>query len=589
MKGGRLGHLGGLLAKDLAVLAGRPGLWAGRTFVVALLLAGIEAAWLARGGGAHDLTELTELGRTIAVTLSICAYVATLFAGPAITAGAIEDERASGMLEILGATPLSEGRIIASIVLSRLIAAGHFLVAALPLFAVPLFLGGVAPVDVIFGGLALIALGSLLTTSYALWLAAQGRRPKEVLRGVAIFVLLTPFAPGVLPFGWAALSLLLALSPLLIVVLPLWGAALLMAWAGPEAYFLLPIPMALFSAGSFVFLHLARRSLPGWRSRIRPDSAAERFRYGEGWHRERRGALSSLVGGEKAVEDGTPEPAPAPLPSMARTILGRLRGLEGRLYRWTRGNPFVVREILRARTYREREVDLIGSILSRIGLPALILLALFVGLGALYRPVEVGEISLWVCLFTGGGLFMAGGIACGTASRLIPPRTQRGLLETLWSSPLRAGDAAIGALAVTALRTKVVAAVVSLTVLGVGILSLRPLWSVACLLLFYALVALCHAAASWIRLLVPRPGEAAAAAFALLAVLGIGSALLAPSSWVLSSLHPLRALFDRGRGAELCIACAALVTGLLAAALIAAFVASFDRILGRPRDAGRPT
>ncbi|MBN1417719.1 MAG: hypothetical protein JXP34_03025, partial [Planctomycetes bacterium] len=131
-----------LIAKDLAVLAGRRMLWFVRTAFVGALFAAIAVVWLSVG---ESPSALAQLGPAVATALFLAGYLGSILAASAIAAGTIDEECSRGMLEILAASPLSNRQILASFLVSRLLAAAYLVLAALPLFAVPLFLGGVGP------------------------------------------------------------------------------------------------------------------------------------------------------------------------------------------------------------------------------------------------------------------------------------------------------------------------------------------------------------------------------------------------------------------------------------------------------------
>ncbi|MBN1417718.1 MAG: hypothetical protein JXP34_03020 [Planctomycetes bacterium] len=142
------GPLAALIAKDLAVLTGRPGLWLVRTGFVALLFAAIAVAWLAVGENPVDPARLPALGRTIESVLGIAGVLLSSVAVSLMSVETVAEERARGALDILRSAPISDFRIMASHFASSLIAGGGFLLGAMPLFAVPLFLGGISPTDI---------------------------------------------------------------------------------------------------------------------------------------------------------------------------------------------------------------------------------------------------------------------------------------------------------------------------------------------------------------------------------------------------------------------------------------------------------
>jgi len=252
-----------LVAKDLAVLAGRRGLWLARTGFVGILFASVAVAWLVVGEEAIRSGGVSALGRAVARTLTFSAYVASLFIGPAMVAGAIEEERDRGALEILIASPLGAGALIASLFGGRLLAVGGLLVAAFPLFAVPLFLGGVGPAELVVG-IASIALGTSLGTSYAIWRTAKGESAQRVFRSAVVFIAATPVAPGLLGvMGGIGVTLcVLCLSPALAALYPFWGFGVGVLAGTPIRAAMTICPPALASAIAIPwFLGLAVRDL----------------------------------------------------------------------------------------------------------------------------------------------------------------------------------------------------------------------------------------------------------------------------------------------------------------------------------------
>jgi len=559
-----------LVAKDLAVLAGRPLLWIVRGGFVAILSIAIAISWLIVGGDPADPASLPSLGRGIAVALFLSGYLCSLIAGPAMVVGALEDERSSGMLEILSASPLSDRGLMASLVLSRLASVAEFSIAALPLCAVPLVLGGVGPLEIVVRGIAPIAIGATLTTSYAVWRAACGDSLPQILWGIFIFVFATPLAPGFLSRR-ASIGLVFVafiFRPLLIAVCPFY---VLGAYAAGFLPIGLDIATLLFAGIAVIaavgFLRLAGRSARGWvRGRAEPPRKAERHRYDADARRERIRALRALIAGGGG--GAPPPPAEAAATAslrtpIARTAPAKLRALPSLAYQWTRGNPIVARHL--ARHPRRRRGEGVAIVWCAAGIWALTILV-----ATQDRVNAWGSVAGIVIL---AGFAAAAAVACDVGARLLPPRTEAGFHETLASTPLRARDAIIGGGMVAMWRARIALLGVAAAAATAGAVLGRPIWPVAVILLFAALVGLAYGLALWARLVTRRPGEAVAASLGILVFLAVGSSLLVPAS--------LRAAFNR-YPYEFETFGAALAAGLPALGLIAAFALAFDRILRRP-------
>ncbi|MBI4582573.1 MAG: hypothetical protein HY717_00875 [Planctomycetes bacterium] len=129
-----------LLGKEVELLSARKSFWAGKFLILAVPFAFLLIAlWLGKGLEASG-ERAGSTSRALSAALFLSGYAAALFIGPALLAGALEEERNRGLLEVYIASPLTAGQILLAAAGGRLIVAAQFFIAAIPLYCMLLHL-----------------------------------------------------------------------------------------------------------------------------------------------------------------------------------------------------------------------------------------------------------------------------------------------------------------------------------------------------------------------------------------------------------------------------------------------------------------
>ena len=136
----RVVSVGGKRTRDLLVRCGYLGL------LILLVVIGL----LSGGGlGATDLDTLSRKSASIFELLSYFQLGLVALMAPIFTAGAITQEKDSQTYDILLATPLTNGQIVAGTLLSRLFFVFALLLSGVPVFSITQIFGGVAIGDIV--------------------------------------------------------------------------------------------------------------------------------------------------------------------------------------------------------------------------------------------------------------------------------------------------------------------------------------------------------------------------------------------------------------------------------------------------------
>jgi len=522
-----------LVAKDLAVLTGRKGLWIARTGFVGILFASVAVAWLIVGERPRDPKSLPALGRTVSVTLGCGSVFLAGLAAAFMAAGAAAADRTRGSLEVLLSAPLSPILILLSIAVASVMVVCSFLLAAIPLFAVPLFVGGVGPAEIVSGMiLPSVAAGGFATLAVARN-AGRGEQGSAAIAG----------SMAALFNAWVSFT-----------VQRIHSSISLFFWLG-----MLSLEFAICG----VALVLASHPRPKL-SKLAPARLGERL----------------LMGTER------PDVAQKEEEDRSRSILPSWGGRTRRQCdRWPRRNAFAYLE--RARNFGQPgDLELAFLLKVALGIPAALLVIFAPIILIVHYPGERAS------LIKGAGYFLLLGgtllavpvvLTAGTANRIIPMRSDTGLLDALLSSPLSGRDVIRGGLCVTVVRARLGIGWVGVCAFFAGIISLRPVLPFAFLAFACSVVALAHGVALWCRLLVSRPGEAAALTFGMLVVPIIIWFIVSPSLPV--ALRP-QSWFEMRPSAEAGMALMAGVCACVACLLFGTFEACFDRAMGRPAARG---
>jgi len=169
----RLG-LGPVFAYDCLTSSRRWQVYAGRALLVTSLLVGLTLIWVTQYHGRHITTyrELAAVGDGFYKAIMSIELVLALVLVPAVTAGAICQDKMRGGLTLMMATDLSDAEIVVGRLASRLATVLGVLACGLPVFALSTFLGGIDPVETISATLVIIGvsvLGVSLALTYSVW------------------------------------------------------------------------------------------------------------------------------------------------------------------------------------------------------------------------------------------------------------------------------------------------------------------------------------------------------------------------------------------------------------------------------------
>jgi ABC-type transport system involved in multi-copper enzyme maturation permease subunit len=153
----------GMLAKELRGRMRGPRAFLVLTFYL-LFLAGFTLLiyFLAKLSASTDPTQ--SIGKPVFLGLVAFQLGLVCFLAPSFTAGVISGERERQTYDLLMTTPLPLALIVATKLFAALAYVFLLIIAALPLLAISLFLGGVAPEEVVIAFLMLFASALLFGT-----------------------------------------------------------------------------------------------------------------------------------------------------------------------------------------------------------------------------------------------------------------------------------------------------------------------------------------------------------------------------------------------------------------------------------------
>ena len=176
---------GPVFAYERVVAARRWQLYAARSFLVAALLTGMAViAWdsttIVAGNPARAYADLGEcyFYALIGVELAI-----VMLAAPAAAAGAICADRASGTLDHILVTDLSDAEIVLGKLGARLLPVFGLVACSWPVMAISSLLGGIDPFALTLAFAIIVAVG-VLGCTMALALSVWARKPHEVIMAV---------------------------------------------------------------------------------------------------------------------------------------------------------------------------------------------------------------------------------------------------------------------------------------------------------------------------------------------------------------------------------------------------------------------
>lgn len=172
-----------IVARELRVAARRKGTYRMRTWVAAGMVLLSVFVFLLTGNA-----DPKTLGDTLFRILSGGVLAWCLFAGLALTADCLSEEKREGTLGLLFLTDLKGYDVVLGKLATTSINAFYSLLAVLPVLALPLLLGGVSPGE--FPRLALVFANTLfLSLGIGMVVSAMSRQARKAL-GVAVLLML---------------------------------------------------------------------------------------------------------------------------------------------------------------------------------------------------------------------------------------------------------------------------------------------------------------------------------------------------------------------------------------------------------------
>jgi ABC-type transport system involved in multi-copper enzyme maturation permease subunit len=207
-RGPRFG-LGPVFAYEWAVSSRRWQGYALRSSFAGMLLAALFATWATRDdpGGTLNFRTLAALGQSFYFAVVGTQLTLVLLAAPAVTAGAICLDRATGALAHVLMTDLSDTEIVLGKLAARLVPVLGLVACALPILAILTLLGGVDPGALL--GSFLLSVGlAVFGCSLALLLSLWSRKTHEALLGTyavwGLWLVGRPFVRHLnVSFGWS--------------------------------------------------------------------------------------------------------------------------------------------------------------------------------------------------------------------------------------------------------------------------------------------------------------------------------------------------------------------------------------------------
>ena len=318
--GPRLG-LGPVFAYEWIALSRRWQWYALRSLFAGMLLAALLTTLFQANTprGAMTFQDAARLGESFFVAVIGTQLTLVLLAAPAATAGSICLDRASGKLTHMLVTDLSDAEIVLGKLAAGLIPVLGLASCALPMMAILMLLGGVAPMA-LFGAFAVTIGVAVLGCSLALAFSLRAGKTHEALLGTyavwTFWLLGRPFVDLLnRGFGWS-LSLPRGVAdPYSLAFSPSWYPSTVSAadyaWflaitLGASALLALASVLQLRSVGSRSEAP-RKRGVGGGRPRIRGRLDPARYLPGPSldfnpvlwreWHRSRPSGWGRVVGG----------------------------------------------------------------------------------------------------------------------------------------------------------------------------------------------------------------------------------------------------------------------------------------------------
>jgi ABC-type transport system involved in multi-copper enzyme maturation permease subunit len=181
---------GPVFANEWLTTSRRWQVYAGRALFVGVLLVGLWSVWVSRTSGqtVPTIHLWAQIGEGFFNAIVFTQLGLVLLAAPAATAGTICQDRSSGRLAQLLATDLFDAEIVLGKLGARLVPVVGLVACALPALAICVLMGGVDPLALAGAFLITVCLGIFacaLTLAFSVWAA----KPYEaILATYAFFV-----------------------------------------------------------------------------------------------------------------------------------------------------------------------------------------------------------------------------------------------------------------------------------------------------------------------------------------------------------------------------------------------------------------
>ncbi len=287
-----------IVARELRVAARRPGtFWVRSGAALGILVVGTWYYLMYSGQPPHDIA----MGLFGILTGSAVLYC--LFSGVWFTADCLSEEKREGTLGLLFLTDLKGYDVVLGKLAATSVNGLYGVLAAMPILALPLLMGGVAPGEV--WRMALVAVNTLFfSLAIGMCVSALSRSPlKAMALTLGLIVLFTVVSPA-----WGAWRASLGRSPLV-------GSNWFLPCAGYSYYWALDVPytlapeqfwrsMAVIHGLGWAFLLLACAVAPhAWQSR---PAGAQALRWRERWRHWSHGGTGERASFRKRLLEHGP-------------------------------------------------------------------------------------------------------------------------------------------------------------------------------------------------------------------------------------------------------------------------------------------
>src|SRR5258708_23470005 len=177
-----------IVGRELSVASRRRGTYWTRTLAAGVAIA--VALWMLLSSFARSQAS-QAIGEELFNVLSTLTFIYALLAGVRFTADSLSEEKRGGTLGLLFLTDLKGYDVIFGKLAASSLAAFYGLIAVMPVLALPMLMGGVAPGE--FGRMALV-LANTLFFSLAVGMCISSVTRQEQVSMAGTFLVLLVFA-----------------------------------------------------------------------------------------------------------------------------------------------------------------------------------------------------------------------------------------------------------------------------------------------------------------------------------------------------------------------------------------------------------